>query len=81
MIITIGGIFGLIGYGIGVGVNFPTILRMNAIGKTVATSGGPPSPEQMQEIQKLRKRLFKATNAIAILLLGSVILMSIVRYF
>ena len=80
MLLTIGGILGLLAYAIGLGVSFPTILRMNAIGKVVSASGGPPSPEQMQELQRLRKKLFTATNIIAILLLTSVSFMSIIRY-
>ncbi len=81
MLISIGGTIGLIAYVLGISVSLPTIIRMAAIGKIVAVAGGPPTPEQMQELQKLRNRLFTATNVIAILLLGSVILMSIARYY
>ena len=81
MLTTIGGALGLTGYLVGLLVSLPTILRVNAIGKLVAEKGGPPSPEQMQELMHLRTKLFTATNIIAVLLLVTVMLMSIVRSF
>ena len=81
IIVSIGGTSALIGYVIGITVNLPAIIRMAAIGKSIAASGTPPSPEQLQELQKIRNKLFTATNIIAIFLLIALINMSIVRYF
>ncbi|MBK5284329.1 MAG: hypothetical protein JJE25_02915 [Bacteroidia bacterium] len=81
IIISTGGTLAIAAYVIGLSVNLPTVNRMGAIGKAVAESGAPPSPEQMQELQKLRNKLFAATNAMAGLVFIAAISMSIVRYF
>lgn len=81
IVISIGGALALIAYVIGLSVNLPTLKRMGAIGKVIAASDAPPNPEQMQELQRLRIKLFAATNIMAILLLGATISMSIARYF
>jgi uncharacterized membrane protein len=80
MVFTTGGVLALIAYSIGISVNLPTLMKMNAIGKAIATAGAPPSAEQMQEMQKLRNRLFMATRVVAFLLMLTVIGMSIARY-
>ncbi len=81
IVISIGMTFGIIAYLIGIFVNRPTVERIAAIGKAAAEKGGPPSPEQMQELQKMRTRLFSAVNYTAWLVLGAAITMSIARYF
>lgn len=81
LVLSIGGGLALIAYAIGFTVSLPTITKMNTIGKTIATSGTPPTPEQQQELQRLRNRLFAAVNYIAILLFLTVISMSIARYY
>jgi hypothetical protein len=53
---------------------------MNILGKMLVASGAKSNPMQLEEMQKLRSRSFVATNVIAILLLTSLILMSIVKY-
>jgi len=81
IVISTGGSLAIIAYLIGMFVNRPTVERIAAIGKAAADKGGPPSPEQMQELQKLRTRLFSAVNYTAWLVLGAAISMSIARYF
>lgn len=81
IIISTGGAFALIAYITGLTVNLPVTKRMNAIGAAVAASGGPPSAEQQQELQKLRNKLFKATNMMAGLIFLAAVAMSIVRYY
>jgi uncharacterized membrane protein len=81
IVISIGGTCGIIAYLIGLLVNKPTVEKIAAIGKAAAEKGGPPSPEQLQEMQKLRARLFSAINITALLILGASIAMSIARYF
>jgi hypothetical protein len=81
IIISIGGTFAIIAYGIGLIVNLPTIKRIAVIGEAIAASGAPPVPQQLQEMQTLRNRIMKATNIMAGLVFLAAIAMSIVRYF
>jgi hypothetical protein len=81
IIISIGATFAITGYLIGILVNRPSINRIAAIGKAAAAKGVPPAAEQMQELQKLRAKLFSGINRMALLVLGAAIAMSIVRYF
>jgi hypothetical protein len=70
----------IIAFIIGFTINRPAAGRMNRISTAIAKAGGPPTAEQMQELMALRKKLFTATNYIAILLVITVIAMSIFRY-
>ena len=81
IILSIGGTFAIIAFLIGFTVNKPTVAKIAKMGQAIAAQGAPPSPEQAQQLAKLRKRLFAATNTVAVLLGLTVIAMSIVRYF
>ncbi len=81
IVISTGATLAIIAYCIGIFVNRPTVEGIAAIGKATAEKGGPPSPEQMAELQKLRAKLFSAINMTAYLVLGAAIAMSIARYF
>jgi len=81
IIISIGGTLAIIAYVIGLSVNKPAVDKMAAIGAAAGKAGGPPTPEQMQELQRLREKLFWGVNAMAYLVLGAAVAMSIVRYF
>jgi uncharacterized membrane protein len=81
IIISTGGTLALAAFIMGLSINLPATKRMNAIGQAAAAAGGPPNAEQMQELQKLRNRLFKTTNIMAGLVFITAISMAIVRYF
>jgi len=81
IVLSTGATFAIIAYLIGLTVNRPTVDKIAGLGKAIATQGAPPSPDQMQQLQMLRKRLFTATNIVASLLGITVVAMSIVRYF
>lgn len=78
--LSIGATAAIIAYLVGFTMNFPSIMRMNAIGKAIAASGGGPNESQMKELMMLRKRLFTGTSIIAWLLGVSVVCMSIAQY-
>ncbi|MBC8046905.1 MAG: hypothetical protein H7Y00_08930 [Fimbriimonadaceae bacterium] len=80
MTLSIGGTTGLIAYIIGVTMNRPAGMRMAALSKAIAASGGVPTPEQAQQVQDARNKLISATNRIAGLLVITVIAMAIARY-
>ena len=79
-ILTTGGVLAIIAFIIGFTVNRPAAARINTIGDAIAKAGGPPNPEQMQELAALRKKLFTASNIIAVILGLVVLAMSIFRY-
>ena len=81
IIISIGGTLAIVAYVIGLAVNKPAVDKMAAIGAAASATGSPPTPEQMQELQRLRGKLFRGVNMMAYLVLGAAIAMSVVRYF
>ena len=46
-VLTVGAVCAIIAFFVGSGGIPPTINKMNALGKQMAESGGPPAPEQM----------------------------------
>ena len=79
-ILTSGATMALIAFIIGIAVNRPAATKMNRIGESIAKQGTGPTPEQMNEMMALRKKIFTATNYIAVLLFVAVAAMSIFRY-
>jgi len=77
---TIGGVLAFGAYMIGLMVSKPAVERMAKIGEAVEKAGGPPTPEQAQEIAKMRMKVNKGVKLVAWHLAGTVILMSIARY-
>ena len=65
---------------IGVIVNPPAVKRMGQIAAAAAQRGGPPSPEEAAEVQRLQKRMASANVFVAILLTLSVSAMAVARY-
>jgi uncharacterized membrane protein len=65
---------------IGMTINAPTAKRMGALTATIQASGGPPSAEQVAEIQRLQARLLMAMRAAAILVVVAAAAMSVARY-
>lgn len=77
----LGSLFGVVVYCIGMfGVN-PRAKKMAAIGAAIQTAGGPPSPEQGAELQKLDKEMSKLGLADFILVVISLTLMGTARYW
>ena len=80
LLIVIGALLAVTGFIIGLSINMPAARRMNSIKNIVARSGIQPGSGQLEELERLRSRSFAATRVIAILLFGSLVLMSLVRY-
>ena len=78
VLIVIGALLAVTGFIIGLSINLPAARRMNFIKKIVARSGAGSG--QLEELERLRSRSFAATRVIAILLFGSLVLMSLVKY-
>lgn len=79
--ITMGSVAAIAALTIGIGFNRPRADRMGKISAAVAASGAPPSPEQMQEIGKLKSQLEKGVKVMAWHLLFAVVLMATARYW
>ncbi len=77
---TLGALAALAAFGVGVGMSKPAADRLGALGKEIAASGKPPSPEQATTIQQLAKRVSDAAAWVAILLAVALIAMSAARY-
>jgi uncharacterized membrane protein len=65
---------------IGMIVNPPAVKRMGQIAEAVAKRGGPPSPEEAAEVQRLQKRMASANVFVAILLTLAISAMAVARY-
>lgn len=75
----LGGLLGLGAFMIGMMVNRPAVSRMAEIGEAVAKAGGPPTPEQAQQLAFLRAKMQKGIRLVAWHLGATVVLMSAAR--
>jgi hypothetical protein len=53
---------------------------MGAISQGVAQRGGPPTPEEAAELQRLQRRMGVAGKVVAVLLLLATTAMAVARY-
>ena len=79
-VLTTGATMALIAFIIGFTINRPCAAKMNKISAAIIKQGTPPTPEQLNEMMALRKKIFSGTNYIAILLVLAVAGMSVFRY-
>lgn len=80
LMLTIGMVLSLVALGVGVLGTRPNVVRLLALGRQVAESGGPPSPEVAAEIAAIqgRTKIFARTS-LALLVLA-VVAMATARY-
>lgn len=78
---TLGSILGILVYLVGLfGVN-PRAIRMAKLGDEIQAAGGPPTPEQSSEMQKLDKEMSTLGLVDFILVAVSLALMATARYW
>jgi uncharacterized membrane protein len=65
---------------LGMIVNPPAAKRMGQLAAAAAQRGGPPSPEEAAELQRLQKRMTTANIFVAILLTLALSAMAVARY-
>jgi hypothetical protein len=75
-----GGVLAIVALTIGATVNVPTSKQFGAVAAAVQAKGGPPSPEQAAETQRLQRRLGSALRAVAALLVLATAAMALARY-
>jgi uncharacterized membrane protein len=81
MAITLGAVAAIAALCIGLFMNKPRADKMGKISAAVAASGAPPTPEQMQELGRLKGKLEKGVKIMAWHLLVAVVLMATARYW
>lgn len=78
--LTIGAICAITALAIGILVTRPNVMRMLALGRRAAESGGPPAPETAAEIGAIQARLKVAARISLGLVLLAVLAMASARY-
>ena len=78
--LTVGGLLAISGLVVAATVTRPTIGRLVALGKQVAESGSPPTPEIAAQIGTLQRRLVVAERVSFSLVLLAVVAMASARY-
>ena len=78
--LTVGGLLAIAGLGVAAAVTRPTIKRLVALGRQVAESDGPPTPETAARIGALQHRLVVAERVSFSLVLLAVVAMASARY-
>jgi uncharacterized membrane protein len=78
--LTIGALCAIAAFVLGLTIVRPTLMANLAIGRAVAASGGPPTPEQTEQLQALQRRGVAVGKAIVPLLVVAVIAMAAARY-
>ncbi|HEV2642235.1 MAG TPA: hypothetical protein VGT98_05995 [Candidatus Elarobacter sp.] len=74
-----GGLLAIVASVAGMVVSSPTAKRMAGLSAAVRAAGGPPSAEQLAEIQRLQNRLFTVSRIAAALLVLATAAMAIAR--
>jgi uncharacterized membrane protein len=78
---TVGGVAAIITVTLGLIATKPAADRMGALGQAIAADGGPPSPEQAAEMQRLQARLTSIGWVSLVLLVIAVVTMATARYY
>jgi uncharacterized membrane protein len=78
--LTIGMVAAIVALALGITVTRPSLLRMLELGRQVAASGGPPSPEIASEIAAVQAKAKIFARASLALLVLAVLTMAIARY-
>jgi uncharacterized membrane protein len=75
-----GGALAILSMIVGMVINAPVARRMTTMGEVIGKRGGPPTPEEAQELGRLQSRLTSAGMIVAILLLLATAAMAVARY-
>ncbi|MFI5281426.1 MAG: hypothetical protein ACHQU1_13095 [Gemmatimonadales bacterium] len=78
--LAIGGTFALIGMIIGGAVTGRTAEALTNLGARIQLAGGSPSPEQMQDVQRLQAKLQTSSRLVAAILFVTLCMMASARY-
>jgi hypothetical protein len=76
VVLLIGAVAGLAGWLVGYAIQYRTISKMKGIAAEIGASGGPPSPEQLAEMQALSQRVGLGSRITAVLLMIAIVAMA-----
>jgi uncharacterized membrane protein len=79
--LTVGAVVTVIAWLIGLSVVKPATMRAMALAGQLASAGGPPTPEQMAELQAVQRRARQFTIVALVLLVVAVFAMATARYW
>jgi len=79
IVLTLGGLLAVAGFFIGVFVQRPIAMRLQALGGEIAAGGGPPNPAQVEELGALKSRMQKLGLVLAGHLGAAALLMASMR--
>lgn len=77
--LTVGGLLAIAGFVVAYAIQKPAARRLGILGQQIQSSGGPPKPEQLAELQTQQKKLAQGALWTALLLALAVIGMGIAR--
>lgn len=77
IVLSTGGLLGIVALAVGGHVVTPTGKRLGALGARLADAGTPPGPEDLVEMARLQRRLTTALRAVALLVLVTLALMAV----
>jgi hypothetical protein len=77
---SLGATFALLAFLVGMAVNMPASNRIAALGSAAAARGGPPTPEEQAEMQRLQGRMSTASQVVMVLLILTTCAMAVARY-
>lgn len=77
---TIGGLAGLAAAVVGFAITGSASTQLAALGKLIASAGGPPAPEKLTQMKALQAKLHMGGQINAVLMVVALIGMSIARY-
>jgi uncharacterized membrane protein len=80
-VLTVGAVFAIAAFFLGITGIPPTINKMNAVGKQMADAGGPPGPEQMATMEGLQRRLKIISRVDLVLVTVAILSMATARYW
>lgn len=78
--LTIGALCAIAAFALGLTIVRPTIMATLALGREIATGGGPPTPDQQAQLRAYAQRSKTVGQAIVPLLVIAVIAMASARY-
>lgn len=80
VVLTIGGLAGIVAAAIGGRIIGPTSVRIADLGEEMQVGGGPPDPATINEMQLLQQRMTTWGRVAAVLLIVAIIGMSLADY-
>jgi uncharacterized membrane protein len=80
IVFTLGGLAGILAAVVGFGVSRPAAVQLGALGKEIASAGGPPAPEKLAQMQALSEKLRQGGRLGVALMIVALLGMATARY-